>query len=115
VGCTAPGDDYTVGVTMDTATLKEILRQEMDLYAKEGLNAISYLTINEEAQVYAVIDFANIRGKRVIGAVLISRLVDDIIYIDLDYNNKMLVDALLARGVPRDQIILAYQQDKITV
>jgi hypothetical protein len=47
--------------------------------------------------------------------VLIARLVDNMIIIDLDHNDKMLVDALLARGVPHDQIILAYQQDKVTV
>jgi len=100
---------------MDTATLKEILKHEMSLYAKEGLNAISYMTVSEDEQVYAVIDFANIRGKRIVGAVLIARLVDDIIYVDLDYNNKMLVDALRARGVPENQMVLMYQQDKATV
>jgi hypothetical protein len=100
---------------MDTATLKEILEQEVDLYAKEGLNAVSYLTVNEEQQLYAVIDFANIRGKRIVGAVLIARLVEDVIYVDLDYNNKMLVDALRAWGVPENQMVLMYQQDKATV
>jgi hypothetical protein len=97
---------------VDTLTLKQILQEEMRDYAGEGLNAVSYLTVNEEQQLYAVIDFANIRGKRVVGAVLIARLVDDVIYIDLDYNNKMLVDALRARGVPENQMVLMYQQNK---
>ena len=100
---------------MDTITLKQILEEEMRDYAGEGFNAVSYLTVNEEEQLYAVIDFANIRGKRIVGAVLIARLVDDVIYIDLDYNNKMLVDALRARGVPENQMVLMYQQDKATV
>jgi XisI protein len=100
---------------MDTTTLKQILYEEMCLYAGEGLNAVSYLTVNEEQQLYAVIDFANIRGKRIVGAVLIARLIDDMIYIDLDYNNKMLVDALRAWGVPENQMVLMYQQDKMTV
>jgi hypothetical protein len=100
---------------MDTTTLKDILRYEMSLYAKEGLNAISFLTISEDEQVYAVIDFAKFLGKRLVGAVLVARLVDDMIYIDLDHNSKMLVDALRARGVPENQMVLMYQQDEATV
>jgi hypothetical protein len=100
---------------MDTTTLKDILKHEMSLYAKEGLNAISYLTISEDEQVYAVIDFANVLGKRLVGAVLVARLIDDMIYIDVDRNSKLLVDALRARSVPENQIVLMYQQDKATV
>ncbi|MDQ7024706.1 MAG: element excision factor XisI family protein [Anaerolineae bacterium] len=97
---------------MDTTTLRQILLAEMRKYAGEGFNAFSHLTISEDEKVYAIIDFADVLGKRVVGAVLIARLIDNMIYIDLDHNDKMLVDALLAHGVPEDQIILAYQQDK---
>lgn len=99
---------------MDTPTLKQILLEEMRDYAGEGINAFSFLTISEDEQVYAIIDFADVLGKRLVGAVLVARLLDDRIYIDLDYNNKMLVDALRARGVPENQIVLMYRQDKIT-
>ena len=98
---------------MHTATIKQILLEEMALYAGEGLNAVSYLTINEESQIYTVIDFANIQGKRLVWMPLVARLVDAIIYIDVDNNNKLLVDALKARGVPENQIILAYRQEPI--
>ena len=80
---------------MDTTTLRQILHEEMCDYAGEGFNSVSYLAINEEAQVYVVVDFANILGKRVVGSVLIARLVDNMVIIDLDLNDKMLVDALL--------------------
>jgi hypothetical protein len=100
---------------MDTATLKEILKYEMSLYAKKGLNAVSYLTISEDEQIYAVIDFGVFVGKRLVGANLIVRLIEDMIYIDIDNNSKMLVDALRARNVPENQIVLMYQQDKATV
>jgi hypothetical protein len=96
---------------MDTQTLKQILHEEMALFAGEGFNAISYLTVNEEAQVYAVIDFATIKGKRMIDAPLIARLVDDRIYIDVDNNFPTLLEALKARGVPENQIVLAYRQE----
>jgi hypothetical protein len=65
--------------------------------------------VNEAAQLYAVIDVAQIRGQRVVGAVLVARLEADHIVIELDLHDKLLVDALKARGVPAAQIRLAYQ------
>jgi hypothetical protein len=99
---------------MDTTTLKEIVKQEMKLYAKKGLNAYSYLTINEDGTVLAVIDVATIKGKQIVDAPLIARLVGEQIYIDRDQNNKPLVDALKARGIPENQIVLGYRDDMLT-
>lgn len=93
---------------MDTATLKQILLEEMHKYTGEGLNDYAYLTSNETEQLYTIVDIADIRGKRVIAVVMLVRLVADRIIIELDHHNKMLVDALRARGVPPEQIVLAY-------
>lgn len=54
-----------------------------------------------------------IRGKRLVSAVLIIRLLDNQIVIEFDHNNKELVDVLKARGIPEDQIILAYRGDSV--
>jgi hypothetical protein len=94
---------------MDTAALKQILLEEMQAYAGEGLNAYSYLTENEAEQIYTVVDMATVRGRRLVSTVLIARLSGNQIVIELDQNNKELVDALEARGVPAEQIILAYR------
>ncbi len=94
---------------MDAATLKPILREEMEKFAGEGHNAYSYLTTNDAGQVYAVIDFATVNQQWLVGAVLIVRLVDDVIYIDRDQNTPTLFEALQARGVPTQQIVLTYQ------
>jgi hypothetical protein len=98
---------------MDTATLKQILLEEMQGYVGEGLNAYSYLTTNETEQIYTVIDIATVRSQRLVSTVLIAWLVGDQIVIELDHNNKELVDALKARGVPKAQIILAYRGDSV--
>lgn len=100
---------------MDTTALKQILIEEMQKYAGEGLNAYSYLTKNEADHIYSVIDIAAVRGQRLVSTVLIARLVGDRIVIELDHNNKELVDALTARGVPAEQIILAYRGDSVPV
>ena len=100
---------------MDTATLKQILLDEMQKYTGEGLNDLATLTTNEAAQMYAVIDVAQIRNKRVVGAVLVAHLERNQIVIDLDVHDKTLGDALEARGVPASQIKRAYRDDVLPV
>jgi len=90
---------------MDTATLKLILLEELWKYTGEGLNDSAYLTVDEAQQVYAIIDIAQIRGRRVVGLVLVVRLQNQQIFIELDLHDKLLRDALIARGVPSAQII----------
>lgn len=99
---------------MDTITLKQILLEELDGYTGEGLNDYAYLTTNEVEQIYTIVDIASVRGKRLVGTVLVARLVNNQIVIELDQHDKMLVDALKARGVPEAQIVLAYRGDFIS-
>ena len=98
---------------MNTKTLKQILIEELHKYAGEGLNAQSYLTENAQESLYTIVDIATVQGKRIVGTVLVARLQDGKIVIELDRNNKPLVDALAARGVPEAQIILAYADDTV--
>jgi hypothetical protein len=77
-------------------------------YAGEMLNRHSYLTINGEGPVFAVIGLGHLGDQRFVDTSPVARLVRDTIVIERDANNRPLVDALLVAGVPRDQIILAY-------
>ena len=58
-------------------------------------------------------DIAQVRDKRLVGTVLVARLAGDQVVIELDRHDKLLVDALLARGVPESQIVLAYRGDAL--
>ena len=98
---------------MDTATLKEILLEELQGYTGEGLNDFAYLTTNEAEQIYTIVDIAQVRDKRLVGTVLVARLAGDQVVIELDRHDKLLVDALLARGVSESQIVQAYRGDAI--
>ncbi len=100
---------------MDTATLKQILLEELEGYTGEGLNDFAYLTSNEVEQIYTIVDIARVRDKRLVGTVLVARLTNDRVVIELDRHDKLLVEALKARGVPEAQIILAYRGDAIPV
>lgn len=99
---------------MDNTKLKQILLEELDRYTGEGLNDYAYLTANEVEQIYTIVDIATVRGKRLVGTVLVARLMKNRIIIELDQHDKMLVDALKARGVPDSQIVLAYRGDTIS-
>lgn len=88
--------------------LKEILRDTLLGYAGKGLNDYSYLTVDDQQQVFAVIDFGWYKDQRIADAGLIVRLEGDLIIIERDINDKVLVDALVQAGIPRQQIILAY-------
>ena len=98
---------------MDTATLKHILLEELEGYTGEDLNDYAYLTTNETEQIYTILDIAKVRDKSLVGTVLVARLTDDRVVIELDRHDKLLVEALKARGVPETQIVLAYREDAI--
>ena len=98
---------------MDTGTVKQILLEEMEKYTGKGLNDYAYLTSNETDQIYIVVDIAIVRDRRIVSTVLVARIVGQQIVIEVDRHDKQLVDALLARAVPEEQIILAYRGDAV--
>lgn len=100
---------------MDTATLTQILLDELEGYTGRGLNDYAYLTTNEAEGIYTIIDIATIRDKRIVGTVLIVRLVANQVVIELDHHDKTLEDALKARGVPESQIVHAYRGESVPV
>lgn len=100
---------------MDTVTLRQILLEELNGYTGRGLNDYAYLTTNDTEGVYTIVDIATVRDKRIVGTVLITRLVKDQVIIELDHHDKTLADALKARGVPEVQIVLAYRGDPVPV
>ena len=89
--------------------------EEMQKYTGQGLNDYAYLTSNETEQIYTIVDIADIHGRRVIGVVLVVRVIADRIVIELDHHNKMLFDVLIARDVPANQIVWAYMGEPLPV
>ncbi len=85
-----------------------IIREEIAKYAVNGINVESYLTQNDEATLFAVIDLSIQDGKRFADASLIVRIEDERVIVEHDMNDKPLVDALTQAGIPRRRIILAY-------
>ena len=89
-------------------TLTDTLTAVMNGYAGRDLNAQSFLMRSEEGNILTVISIGDLRGTHFAMASLVARVVDGHIVIEHDVNDKPLVEALVAAGVPRGQIVLAY-------
>jgi hypothetical protein len=101
---------------MDTVTaekLQNTLREAVRGYATLALNGVSYFMSNEDARAYAVVFIGETPHERIADAGLIARVADDRIIIEQDMGNKPLVETLIASGVPREQIVLAYAGERI--
>ena len=96
-------------------TLSETLRRALAGYAGEMLNGYSYLTTNADGTVFAIVGLGFIGDRRFVDTSLVARLEGNTIIIEHDVNNKPLVDALLADGIPHSQIILAYAGEPVAL
>lgn len=95
--------------------LNEITREEVRKYAGRGrgANAILFPLLDEERMTYTVIAVDYPIREDVALVVVLARVVDDKVVIEEDTTDKKLVDALLQRGIPREQIVLAYDGEPI--
>ncbi len=93
--------------------LKETLQNVMKAYAGKGLNGYSYMTSSDDGQFFTVVSVGHVRGKQIVETGLAVHLVKDKIIIERDVNDKILADALIQAGVPREQIILAYAGETV--
>jgi hypothetical protein len=94
-------------------SLRTTVREVMAGYARKGINVTTFLTQNDDWTVFSVVSVARIDKKRVPGVSLIVHIIGNLIIIDRDQNDKILLDALLQAGIPREQIILAYAGEPV--
>jgi len=94
-------------------TLKDVVHRIVAGYAGRGLNSISYLTQNDDGSVLTVTDFARIHGEHISGISLVVRIIDDRVIVERDQNDKIVKDALIQAGIPRERIILAYAGETV--
>jgi hypothetical protein len=93
--------------------LNVILEREIEAYSGEAENGYVFVTSNSEKTRFVVTGVATAQGKRIVNNALVVQLLGDKVIIEEDKNSKILLDALLQAGVPRDQIILAYAGEPV--
>ncbi len=91
--------------------LKQVLREEIVKYAGKGANCYLFSLTDDDHLIYGI--NAVRYDKRSVSVVILARIVDGLIIIEEDKTDKPLVDALLYREIPREQIILAYADEVI--
>jgi hypothetical protein len=89
-------------------TLKTIVREAVFWYAGGGINIRMYPLANDDLGVYAVtmVDFPE--RKQAAQVVVQARLDGEMVLIEEDTTDRPLVDRLVASGIPRERIVLAY-------
>ncbi len=97
------------------AGLVDTVREEVGKYAASGrgLNLRLFFVADELKQIYNVLDVEYPVRREVAGIVVFARIVGDQVVIEEDTTDKPLVDALIQQGIPREQIVLAYQGEPV--
>jgi hypothetical protein len=96
-------------------TTADIVQREVELY-NEGTSykAQTFAISDRVRQTYAVVVVPDLPRPFPGRIVVMARIVGDIIVIDEDTTDEPLVDALMINGgIPREQIILAYEGESL--
>lgn len=94
--------------------LNVIVAEEVRKYAGSGRGARLRLfaLLDDEHQHYAVTAVHDPRAGRPMAVVVMAQVVGQYVVIEEDRTDKPLLDALLQRGLTREQIILAYNGEQ---
>lgn len=94
--------------------LKKITRLEVEKYAGVSDQAVAYPVLDDERETYVVTAIRHSPGADHAWIIVQARLADDVVVIDEDnVFGDNLIDALEQAGVPREQIVLAYEGEQI--
>jgi len=94
-------------------TLEATVREVVAGYAGKGMNGYDWLTQNDDGTVFVVAGVGEIKGKRFCSTALLVRIFGDLVIVELDHNDKIVADALVQAGIPREKIILAYAGEPV--
>jgi hypothetical protein len=99
------------------AGLTTIVRQEVEKYAGNGRGyQLRLYSISDELkQRYTVVSVDTSPKQRGSAIVVLARVSGNMVIIEHDTTNKPLLNALIQQGIPRQQIVLAYQGEPVPV
>jgi hypothetical protein len=92
------------------ADLTSVIQHQVKDYAVPTYKAKTYYVGDEKQQIYTVIVVPNDNYPfpTKAGITVMARIVDEYVVIDQDITDRPLYEALIAAGIPREQIVLAY-------
>lgn len=93
--------------------LADTVRETVFWYAASHDNFQLFKLANEADQVYAVTILDTKNRQKDAQVVVIARVQGDLVIIEEDLTDRPLVDRLVAAGIPRDKIIMAYMGEPV--
>lgn len=93
--------------------LAEIVKEVVFWYAGSSPHTKTFRLENETEHVYAVTILDTQNRQLDASVVVIARVQGDLVIIEEDLTDRPLVDRLVAAGVPRDKIIMAYMGEPV--
>jgi ATP-dependent phosphoenolpyruvate carboxykinase len=94
--------------------LAQIVKREVDKYAGLSPHAKVYAVLDDQNKAYTVVGIENKPADERSWVMMLARVVGNLVIIDEDAVwDKKLVYALLQAGVPREQIVLAYEGEPL--
>jgi hypothetical protein len=93
--------------------LNQIVSEEVEKYGSGGRGMRLFPLLDHLHQVYAVNAVEHPKRTKFAGVIVMARIAGDKVVIEYETTDKPLLDALLQRGIPREQIVLAYQGEPI--
>lgn len=94
-------------------SLANTVREVVFSYATGGLNLRAFPMVDEEHQVFAVTVVDYPVHRYAAGIVVMARIEGDTVLIEEDRTDRPLLDALIAAGIPREKIVLAYAGEAV--
>ena len=92
------------------AVIQRLLQERDELTRRSPEPGVESLFVcDTQHDIYLLMDDGWSQGKRVRNTYLSLRLRNDKIYVEEDWTDSSIVDDLLASGVPKEDIVLAWQ------
>ncbi len=88
--------------------LAELVKGQVFWYAGGGLGVELVTLANDAQQVYAIAVIDAPSYKQPPEFMILARVKGDRVIVEADTTDRPLVDALVAAGIPREKIVLAY-------
>jgi hypothetical protein len=95
-------------------TINQIVRDAVFWYAGGGIDIRLYPLANDEIGVYSVTMVDYPERKRPARVVVQARVEGDRVIIEEDTTDRPLVDRLVAEGIARTKIVLAYLGEPVS-
>ena len=94
------------------ATYRQIVKKVLNEFIKDvsgsPSEAETFLVADDQRHTYTVFDLGWEGKRRVCGMPILIRLVKDKVWVEADNTDYDFVDHLLAAGIPKEDIVLAF-------